>query len=87
MVSRDLSGRVTVYELKLTAKGWRVFGILFSKPNAGCNKTAERFKTYDGQCLEFHGGCWDRKRHSNGIRLTVSRLDTILREYAEGVRV
>lgn len=86
MVSRNQAGRVTVWQLRLTDKGWRVLEILFSRPNAGCNRTLERHKTYDGQCQEFKGGCWDRQQHPNGIRLTVNRVDTILREYCEGSR-
>jgi hypothetical protein len=86
MVSRNNGGRVTVWQLRLTAKGWRVMEILFSQANPGCNLTLERHKSYDGQCQDFLGGCWDRRQHPNGIRLTDSRIDRTLLDYATGAR-
>jgi hypothetical protein len=86
-VSRNIDGRETVWTLRKGEKGWRVYQIKFSKLNMGCNFHLERTKTYDGQCQHFEGGCWDEQRHAHGIRLTDSRIDRTLRDYAEGRRV
>ncbi len=86
MVSRNMGGRVTVWQLNLTTNGWRIMEVLFSKPNVGCNHTRERHKTYVGQCQDFKGGCWDRQLHRNGQRLTDQRFHRILLDYCTGVR-
>jgi hypothetical protein len=86
MVSRNMGGRVTVWQLRLTEYGWRIMEVLFSQPNVGCNLTRERHKTYEGQCREFQGGCWDRQLHRKGQRLTDQRFHRILAEYCTGAR-
>jgi hypothetical protein len=80
-VARNNGGRLTVWTLRPTDKGWRVFEILFSQPNPGCNLTRERHKSYVGQCEHFKGGCWDRQAHPKGIRLTDSRIDRTLKGF------
>jgi hypothetical protein len=95
MVSRNVDGRVTIWQLRLSTRGWRVYEIMFSRPNAGCNGVLERHKYFQEngsgipthvQCQHGLGGCWDRSAHASGIRLTVSRIDSILTEYAIGER-
>src|SRR2546421_111654 len=68
IVSRQLGPRETIWSLEDRGKGWRVYGIYFSQPNAGTNLTSERYKRYSGQCEPAR--CNGGNAHKNGIRLS-----------------
>lgn len=83
MVQRTVNGRTTLWILEDRGAGWRVYTIRFSQVNLGANLTPERTKSYSpGNCKT--GTCGNV--HQNGIKLTDSRLDRILRDYCEGRR-
>jgi hypothetical protein len=86
VVGRSVAGKMCIYTVQDRGKGWRIYAIRFSKMNPGANLTPERLKQYIGQCLKGKGLCNAGDTHKNGIRLTCSRLHTILLDYAEGRR-